>query len=125
MKPILTLVLALSCSLSHAAPTLTADPAPLTAVQPDSASVTVNGGSPVACTVTPATATVGAKAQCDLASITAAGTYTLVLTWCNKGGIVNTPGGATNTTAGCASSAPFSYKLQTAVVPGPTLSVSP
>lgn len=125
MKNLIALGLALLCSLSQAAPFLTADPAPLTAVQPDSASVTVNGGAAAACVVTPPSATVGASARCDMSGITAAGTYTLVMTWCNKGGIVNTPGGAVNTAAGCASSTPFSYKLQTAAVPGPTLSVSP
>lgn len=125
MKKLFISLFLVFSSLASANPFLSADPAPLTGTQPDSASVTINGGSPFTCVVTPATSTVGATAKCEMAGITTAGTYTLVMTWCNKGGIVNTPGGAVNTTAGCASSAPFSYKLQTAVVPGPTLNVSP
>lgn len=119
MKHILAFLFALLAAFGvHAAPFLLAD-APPAGVTVDAARYTVNGGAPIACVLE------ASRPKCDLGSITTAGTYTLVLTWCSPGGIVNTPSGATNTVAGCASSAPFAYRLQTAAVPGPTLSVSP
>lgn len=102
----------------QAAPFLLAD-APPASVTIDSVRYTVNGGAPIACVLE------AGRPKCDLGQLTTAGTYTLVVTWCSPGGIVNTPTGATNTVAGCASSSPFAYRLLTAAVPGPMLSVSP
>lgn len=123
MKYLLTLLLALASSIASAAPFLYADPYPPTSVQPDSASFTVNGGTPVPCTIE--TVTGGVRPKCDLASITVAGSYTLVLTVAKAAAIVNGTGGATNTAGSSASSAPFVYRLVTAPVAGPTLTVSP
>ena len=67
----------------------------------------------------------GVRPKCDLAGITAPGTYTLVLTVSKTASITNTTGGATNTAGSVASSAPFSYRLVTAPVTGPILTVSP
>ena len=106
-----------------AAPFLYADPYPSTGVQPDAASVTVNGGASAPCVLE--TVTAGVRPKCDLVGITAPGTYTLVLTVSKTASITNTTGGATNTAGSVASSAPFSYQLVTAPVTGPILTVSP
>lgn len=106
-----------------AAPFLLADPYPATGVQPDAASLTVNGGAPITCQLV--TVAAGLQPKCDLVSIVNPGTYTLVMTVSKSGGITNTTGGATNTTGSTASSSPFVYRLQTQAVAGPTLSVSP
>ena len=107
----------------QAAPFLYADPYPSTGVQPDAASFTVNGGAPIACQIAAVSGAVQPK--CDLGTITTPGTYTLVMTVSKAAGIVNTPGGATNTSGGSASSIPFAYKLLAGSVPTPALSVSP
>ena len=115
--------LVLASSQVSAAPFLYADPYPVTAVQPDAASLTINGNAPSPCVLE--TVTAGIRPKCDLAGITAPGTYTLVLTVSKAASIVNTTGGATNTTGSSASSVPFSYRLVTAPVTGPILTVSP
>lgn len=122
MKLSLILLLAV-CEVCSAAPFLYADPYPSTGIQPDAATVTINGGAAQPCQLV--TVTNGLQPKCDLASISAAGTYTLVMTVTKAGGIVNTPGGATNTTGGTASSSPFTYRFQPGAVPGPVLSVAP
>jgi hypothetical protein len=113
----------LLASVAYAAPFLYAEAYPSTATQPDAASFTVNGGAPIACQLEALSA--GLRPKCDLASITAAGTYTLVLTVSRQPAIVNTSGGATNTQGSTASSAPFVYRLVTAPVAGPMPSVAP
>lgn len=124
MRKTLTLAaLLLISTATQAAPFLLADPYPASAPQPDSASFTVNGGAPVACQLV--TVAGGVQPKCDLASITAPGTYTLVMTVSRAGGIVNGPNGATNTAAGSASSSPFAYRLLVGNVPTPVLSVAP
>lgn len=115
--------LLLAASPAMAAPFLIADPYPATSVQPDSASFTVNGGSPVACLLEAVTG--GLRPKCDLASITTPGTYTLVLTVTKNAAITNGANTATNTAGSVASSTPFSYRLITAPVAGPVLSVAP
>lgn len=94
-----------ACSAAMAAPTLTADPYPTTVTQPDTASFTVNGGAPIACTLPVSAA--GKTPTCDLASITVPGTYTLVMTVTKAAGC-NAAGECWP--EGSASSAPFSYK---------------
>ena len=125
IKTLCAFLLVLWCSLSWADPFLRTGPAPLSGAQPQTASFTVDGGVAQACIVTPATATVGTIARCDLKALSVAKIYTLVLTWCTPGGIQNSSGGALNVQAGCASSVPFSYELRTPAVPTPTSSVVP
>lgn len=122
MKRLLYLAALLAMPAS-AAPFLYADAYPATGVQPDAASFTINGGSPIACQLE--TVAAGVRPKCDLASITTPGTYTLVVTVTKAGGIANTSGGATVTQAGSASSAPFAYRLAGGSVPTPVLSVGP
>jgi hypothetical protein len=114
------LVLGLLSATAFAAPTLTSDPY---AVAPAAATFTVNGGSPKACTLPAVTG--GVQPTCDLASIATPGTYTIVLTVTTNAGCVNTLNAADCSGAGSASSAPFTYKWNGSVVPGPVLRVSP
>ena len=123
MKKLLLAVLLISSSATQAAPTLVVAGYPTTGPVPDSATFTINGGTPIACTI--ATVSNAVQAQCDLASITTAGTYTLIATPCAKGGIQNTPTGAINVQAGCAPSNPFSYQLIKGLATTPTLTVAP
>lgn len=118
----LILIACLACGSATAAPTLTADPYPTTVVQPDSASFTVNGGAPIACTLPVSAA--GKTPTCDLASITVPGTYTLVMkvtkaAGCNAEGNECWPEGS-------ASSAPFVYKWRASGASAPAgLRVAP
>ena len=123
MKRSIVFVTLWSLASAHAAPFLYADPYPSTATQPDSASLSVNGGAPISCLLEMVTG--GKRPKCDLASITSPGTYTLVMTVSVAGGIVNGTNTATNTQAGSASSAPFSYTLKGGSVATPVLSVGP
>lgn len=107
---------------AHAAPFLYADPYSTTNA-PDSATFTVNGGTPQPCELI--TVQGGIRPKCDLGGITAAGTYTLVMTVSRAASIVNGTNTATNTAAGSASSANFTYVLRTEAVGGPTLRVAP
>jgi hypothetical protein len=116
-------ILLLAATPAMASPFLYADPYPSTSVQPDSASLTVNGGSPVACILE--TVTAGIRPKCDLSSITTPGTYTLVMTVTKSASITSGTNTATNTAGSSASSAPFSYRLITAPVAGPALRVAP
>lgn len=115
---------AMLASAAHAAPTLTADPYPSTGVQPDSASVTINGGAPVACTLV-TNAQGGKVPTCDLASIASAGTYTLVLTVTKAASCTSGTNSADCTAGGSASSPPFSYRLVGGSVAAPVLRVVP
>lgn len=123
MKIVLTLILALWSSLCAASPFLTADVYPATATQPDGASVTVNGGAPIACVVESVTG--GVRPKCDLASITTSGTYTLVLTVTRSANCAPSAGGSTCTGAGSASSAPFAYVWRAGSVTAPVARVEP
>lgn len=123
MKTLLTIILALWCSLCAANPFLVADPYPATGTQPDGASVTVNGGSPLNCTIE--TVTGGVRPKCDLASITTPGTYTLVLTVTRSAGCTSTANGSTCTAAGSASASPFSYVWRAGTVSPPAARVEP
>lgn len=108
---------------AQAGPFLYADPYPPTSVQPDAASLTINGGTPISCTLVSVAG--GLQPKCDLASITTDGTYTLIMTVSKAASIATSPGGATNTAGGSASSAPFSYRLLRAPVATPALRVGP
>lgn len=114
MKTLTLCALLLASLTAHAAPHLYADPYPSTGVQPDSVTMTVNGGAPIACTLE--TVPGGKQPRCDLAGITAAGTYTLVMTASRAAGC----SGSTCWAAGAASSAPFSYTRQASAVAAPT-----
>lgn len=116
MKHLLTLPVLLACTAALAAPTLTANPYPPEAIQPAAVSFTVNGGAPKVCTLVPVAG--GLQPTCDLASITAPGTYTLVMTATSNAGCVSAPSAATCNGAGSASSAPFAYTwLGNAIAP--------
>jgi hypothetical protein len=111
MKKLL-LALALGvCTLALAAPVLTADPYPSTALQPTAASV-AGGGQTIACTL-PSTSG-GLVPTCDLVSFTTApGTTSLVLTVSNP---------AANPTS--SSSAPFSFTWRGTSYATPTMSLT-
>ena len=117
-------LLLIMSSHSQAAPYLMSDPAPAGSGV-DAARYTVDGGAPVTCILESVSGTV--RPKCDLAQITTAGDYTLVLTWCSPGGITNDAGGggATVVAAGCASSAPFVYRYRGPVAVGPIPSIAP
>ena len=117
------LLLSLLTNSAFAAPFLYADPYPSTVTQPDSARYTINGGSPINCVLE--TVTGGIRPKCDLASITAAGTYTLVMTVSKAATITNGTNTATNDPGGSASSDPFQYVLRAGSVSKPTLNVAP
>ena len=123
MKYLIALALTTASFTASAAPFLYADPYAATGVQPDTASLTVNGGAPIQCQLM--TVTAGLQPKCDLGSITTVGTYTLVMTVAKAASITNTTGGATNTGGGTASSAPFSYVLRSGNVSAPVLRVAP
>jgi len=112
MKALALLLLAAS---AHAAPYLYAEPYPLTnetAVQPSEAHMTINGGPAIACELI-AVGSEGAKQpKCDLASITAPGQYTLLMT-------VNAPSYA------AATSTPFGYSLAVQCMSAPVLKTTP
>src|SRR5262245_47021647 len=72
------LLLAFISAPVMAGPFLVANAYPSTATQPTSAEFTINGGAAKPCTLEAVTA--GKQPKCDLASITAAGDYTLVMT---------------------------------------------
>jgi hypothetical protein len=107
-------------SMAFARPTLTSAPY---AISPAAVTFTVNGGSPIACTL-PAVSG-GVQPTCDLASIATPGTYTLILTVTTNVDCVNTLNAATCSGAGSASSAPFAYTWNGSGVPTPVLSVAP
>lgn len=123
MKRHLIAIAALVPAMVSAAPFLYADPYPPSATQPDAARFTVNGAAPIQCVLEAVTG--GVRPKCDLASITAPGTYTLVMTVSRAAGIVNTTGGATNDPGGSAPSDPFTYVLRAGSVAKPVLSVAP
>ena len=115
-------ILALSLALAgavHAAPTLTADAYPATGVQPDAASFTINGGAPIACTVS--TVSAGVQPACNLASVGTPGAYVLVMTVTKAAGC----SGSTCWAAGSASSAPFNYNWLGGSVPTPVVRLVP
>jgi hypothetical protein len=113
------LALFLAAGVANAAPTLTADPYPSTGVQPDAATVSVNGTQTIQCTLK--TVTGGLQPSCDLVSITAPGTYTLVMTVTKNAGCV----GNTCSGGGSASSAPFTYIWQGVNVTRPVVRLEP
>ncbi len=126
MKNLSALVLALAASTSwaQAAPwSLRAAPYPSTGFQPTSATFTVNGGAPIACTVPIVSG--GVQPTCPLASITAFGTYTLVMTATFASGCLNSPNQATCTSGGPASSDPFVFNYSSGLASKPILSVAP
>ena len=123
MKHLFAVALTMASFTASAAPFLYADPYPATGVQPDTASLIVNGGAPIQCQLV--TMTAGLQPKCDLGSITTVGTYTLVMTVAKAASITTTPGGATNTGGGTASSAPFTYVLRSGNVSAPVLRVAP
>lgn len=110
MKKLL-IIAALLASNAMAAPFLVSDPYPATGPQPDKASFTVNGGTPINCTIE--TVSGGIQPKCDLTSIGTAGVYTLVMTVTATGGVA---GGNTYTAPGSASSAPFAYTYKSGSV---------
>lgn len=112
--------LALASSAALAAPTLTANPY---AKAPAAITLTVDGGAPIACTLVQIAG--GWQPTCDLASITAPGTYTLVMTATSNAECINTLNAADCSGAGSASSAPFAYTWRGSSVPAPVLSVAP
>lgn len=120
MKHSILILLAAVVTAAAAAPTLTANPY---AVAPAAATLSVDGGPPIACTLPSVSG--GVQPTCDLASITAPGTYTLVLTVTKNAECVNTLNAAECSGAGSASSAPFAYTWKGSVVPTPVLSVAP
>lgn len=114
----------LAYGLSHAAPTLTADPYPDTGVVPDTATLTVNGGVPISCTLP--TVAGGKQPTCDLASVTAPGVYTLVLTVTkNPSTVMTGPNAGTTDPGGSASSAPFVWTRRAAGVGTPVVRIQP
>lgn len=119
MKKSLFVILALLGGVANAAPTLTADPYPATGVQPDAATLSVNGTQTITCTLR--TVTGGVQPACDLVSITTPGTYTLVMTVTKAAGCV----GNTCSGGGSASSAPFSYIWQGVNVLRPVVRLEP
>lgn len=123
MKMTLLVCALLLCAPVAAAPNLFADPYPDGSGQPDTITMTVNGGAAQACELVVVLG--GKQPKCDLAGLTAAGTYTLVMTACRAGSIVNVENGATNTQEACASSVPFSYTLRSGGVAAPVLTVAP
>jgi hypothetical protein len=123
-KLLVSFLLLLVSSYAWAAPTLTADPYPATGIQPTAASVTVNGATPISCSLV--TSANGLVPTCDLASITAPGTYTLVLSVTTQAGCLPpVPNAATCSGAGVASSTPFAYTWTGSVARIPVLRVSP
>ena len=114
-------VLALS---AQASPFLLADAYPpdsATALQPDSASITINGGAPIACALlsvtTPAN---GKRPVCDLASVTSSGAYAVVLTVSRAPSCVNTgPNAGECTPGGSAATGPFAYMRKSGTVGAP------
>lgn len=120
--------LALSAALcplfAQGAPFLLADAYPpdsATALQPDSASITINGGAPIACALlsvtTPAN---GKRPVCDLASVTSSGTYAVVLTVSRAPSCVNTgPNAGECTPGGSAATGPFAYMRKSGTVGAP------
>lgn len=108
------LLLMLLASQASAAPFLVSEQ-----IDADAVSMTVNGGAAVPCAI------VANVPKCDLAGITAPGTYTLVMIATRNAGIVNAPNAGTVTQSGAASSAPFTYVLRGASVPTPVLRVAP
>lgn len=124
IKNLLLAVLLAACGLAHAAPILLADPYPASGVQPDSATLSVNGGSTITCTLP--TVTGGVQPTCDLVSITSPGTYTLVLTVTKNPITVTTADGATTTPGGSASSSPFVWRRLAGGVSAPaSLKIAP
>ena len=110
---ILALYLMAAAAVALAAPTLQADPYPSAGVQPDSITLTVNGGAPQACELVPVAG--GVQPRCDLAALTT-GTYTLVMTAHRAAGCA----GSTCWAAGSASSAPFVYTRAASGAVAPT-----
>jgi len=119
MKRLLLLACLLPCFAS-ATPHLYADPYPTTGPRPDSVSLTVNGGAPIACALE--TVAGGVQPKCPLASITTPGTYTLVMTVTALGGV---SGGNTYTSPGSASSAPFTYVFRSGSASPPVVRLAP
>mgnify|MGYP000087100860 CR=1 FL=1 len=116
MKHKLFVALGCVCFPAFAAPFIVADPVPATAVQPDAASITINGGTPVACVFE--TVTGGIRPKCDVGNL-AFGTYTIVLTYSKTAGCTNGADTATCTQAGSASAAPFTYVYRAGSVSAP------
>jgi hypothetical protein len=124
LRAIIALLASLMPIAVSAAPHLFSAPYKAPATIPDSATLTINGGAPIACELT--STDEGVVPRCDLSSIKTSGTYTLVMTVCKASEIINDPNAATNTVGGCVSSANFRYELRTGAVPTPpVLSVGP
>jgi len=126
MRLVLMMFFGLAAALgAQAAPFLIADPFgpdSATVMQPDAASISINGGPPIACTLAAVAAPAGGKRPvCDLASITASGTYPIVLTVSRAPSCANTgPNAGQCTAGGSASSAPFGYTARSGSVAAPT-----
>jgi hypothetical protein len=101
---------------------LYADPYPATALQPDAAAVTVNGGAPIACTLEAIPA--GLRPACDLSALPL-GVATLVLTVSVQAKCINSAGGAVCNAAGSASSGPFRYESKAGSATAPVLRAAP
>ena len=108
----------------NAAPFLYSQVLPAVAVQPDTATYTVDGGAPISCQILVDAAN-GKQAKCDLGQLTAAKDYIIVMTWVKQASITNSPNKAINAAGSSASSDPFTYALQLSPVAKPTLSVMP
>lgn len=123
LKATILTALAALCASAMSAPLLVSDPYPSTGVQPDSATFTINGGPAQPCAIVAVAG--GLQPQCDLASITAPGVYTLVMTVSRAPSLTNIGGGAVKDSGGSASSAPFRYELVVGGVGTPVLRVLP
>lgn len=124
MKFALLAALALVSSMALAAPTLTTDPYPSAGVQPDTASVTVNGQPGPACTLAKGTDS-STTPTCDLASLpplpaTATGAYSIVVSVTKKASCTLANGITTCVTGSAASSVPFPLNITSGSVAAPS-----
>lgn len=114
-------ILSVLYSFAVAAPTLTSDPYASGAGQPTTATLTVTGMAiaPITCTLKVNTDN-SVQPICDLGSITAPGTYPLVLMVSNLATIYNSPDGTGATyTVGGSASTPFSYVVKQGLASNP------
>ena len=114
MKRNLVLALSCVCFSAMANPFIVADPVAVGTV--DAASITINGGAPVACVLE--TVTGGIRPKCDVGNL-AFGTYTIVMTYSKAASCTSATDTATCTAAGSASAAPFVYVTRAGSVSAP------
>lgn len=123
MKNIFLILLLISNAVFAAPPTKVVNEKQYKVGEIDVVTLTINGGAPFSCTITPnATDSTYTDQTCSIVGkLPTPGLYTFIMTVTRNESLITTPGvSASYVPAGSASSAPFTYTLGDSVIGSPS-----